>query len=487
MVSLEIHSSGRRRIFQILDEEFSIGSGADLPLNGPEVRERHVRCRLLESGLLVEPEGDVPRLYVNGKSTQGATLRHGDRLAVGTFLLVLVDDDEPAPFVKESWIPTEEEAAAALRSEEVEASGGLALRIELPEDKAAASKARPSAGKRPADPARRRPVGRPKELERKVRGAKDPLAASANKPVQVAASPARSAPVRPRAPERRLPARQSNNSWMVVAAVAGVGVLILLIVMAGGSGDESRKPKRDLVALAESQWSAGEPAAALRTIEMAIEKASGSRRAALQGKREAWQSALLRRADADEISAAQREYSNISRFVRDDLARASESRAANRELWRQCDSWITRYRSLVERHSQLQTAESQILGWRSSAQGLAAPESPDQAEDVLFRVDYLMRFPMRRYREVLESMESYLDRVDDTEGGVREVRKRLSEIRQGGPRWAASERQRAETRWQRGDREGAVGLLRQLVRNLPEEWAGEASTLLSDYSAQLGR
>ncbi|MEO0480865.1 MAG: FHA domain-containing protein [Planctomycetota bacterium] len=484
MPRLEVHTHDRRQVFQILDPEFVVGSGdsAELRLRGPYLVESQVRCRLLASGLFVEPDSGVPRLIVNGKPTQGATLTHGDTLAVGTNLLVFCGDDLPAPIVKPSMVPDEAAAESALRAE-ASASDGLALDIRLP-------------GTERAD-----------KVPTKVRGADvDPLSAGAKNAVSpkagskkpsaktVTAPTARAPSAAVRSAGRPVPRRSSGrasgggsggNNQIIVWTVLVVGVaLVLILAQAFGGGSEPQKDE-SLLELAQRQWQSGDHDAAFRTLSMAEESSRGDERSRIRALRDGWQYAMSREADQSEIDAARASHRLTTRFKSSFFDAANPKRSAARELLRQTSAWLTEYEFLAERHDDVRLWNGEIRNLRELALQHTSVDDVDTAEDVLYRVDYWMRFTNRRYRLAIETLEGWLRGGSEDEAGARRVRRRLDELQREGPTWLSERRREILQDHASGDAGPAISALRFLVDGgVPTAWLSDERSLLQSYESE---
>src|SRR5690606_5051727 len=89
MASLEIRGGRRRRVFQILDAEFSVGAGPDDALRIAEagIAAGELQIVAVGAGHRVTA-ADGATLVVNGRPSGPRLLLHGDRIRLGGVELV---------------------------------------------------------------------------------------------------------------------------------------------------------------------------------------------------------------------------------------------------------------------------------------------------------------------------------------------------------------------------------------------------------------
>lgn len=472
MPCLEIHSAERRRRFEILDAEFSVGgSDADqLRLRGPGIGAVALRCRRVGDGLDLVPSTPGGSLVVNGRERPApAALEHGDRVELGPFLLVFLLDGRPPPVIERSEIPAVR--AARARGE------GLDLRIDtVPAFDRSAAAGRSA---RSTPPVRAPIAGR--GARREVR--------TAPRPAPVVPAPSRPQPagVGRRSRSGRGPVRVAGMPrtvfvWNVMLVAVLVGYLLYRWV---DRSPLSREPE-DLIGLARTQWGAGDAEQALATLRSAREQTTDPAEQAridqiAQGIRDAEQ----RLRDQPVVDRAREEFAVLERFVRTFLRDTPPPRPAARELVRRADDWLREFAAIAGRYDDVRGDVAAVEALRARYLPSAQLGDPDTAEDVLFAVDRLLSFRLRRYAEAITALQAFLASgapADD----ARRVEARLAALRTEGPEWLASRRQSIE-RLVASDRlPVAISELRVLVDGaVPADWLGDAPRRLAELEARL--
>lgn len=87
-----------------VDQERQIlgrGPGAELAFDDPSMSRQHVAIEFAGDGFRIRDLGSTNGLVVNGQTTAGAELKHGDRLGIGSHgfqYLVEEIDEEPEAY-----------------------------------------------------------------------------------------------------------------------------------------------------------------------------------------------------------------------------------------------------------------------------------------------------------------------------------------------------------------------------------------------------
>jgi hypothetical protein len=241
----------------------------------------------------------------------------------------------------------------------------------------------------------------------------------------------------------------------------------------------------DLIALAETQWSAGEQAAAYATLRSAEERArEAGDQDALRRIRS--QQAFFREAERTlaaqlEIRAARDGRNALERFESSFVVGAGDRRAAARELLRRCEEWQRRFSGLAEEHAEVATEADAVRALRERHLAAAAWGQPDIWSDVEFRVDRFIKRTPRRYRDALEALEAFTRAAETSEEDREKAATRAAELRIEGPEWFAERLRAIDERAAQGRLDTAVSELRFLVEEaVPQEWLGEAPERLRE-------
>ncbi|MGE0142199.1 MAG: hypothetical protein AB7I19_10095 [Planctomycetota bacterium] len=457
MDTLEIQRGARVVVFELLDAEFTIGDGPADSLVVSGVGPAALRVCSTPRGRRVEGAG----LVVNGKPVARRELRHGDRIEVGGVTIAYREADKP-------W-PVEPEPIG----------DGLDLRIDPIPAKGKGTPARqtaPPAGKPPASVA---PLGGRAQQAAPIRAS-----APVGKGRGRAERTDRTDDDRGDRGGRRDRRRSSGSPWLLWNLVLVVAVVAFVLIRSMSSGKIERDA-RDLLNLAHSQYRSGDGSAALATLGLALERdPDGETRSKIAALRKQIEDAAKLAADAPLVAAAERDHREIERFLEINLA-ADPTRPAAREFLRLCDVWLTTHARIADRNADLDRWRSGVKESRRRFEALAAMDTPDTADDVLFVASRCMRFEVRDYRRAIVALESWLSGADENSDGAKAVRTELQSLREKGPGWLAEHRAKIERMVDRGETQRAIMELKRLLDGprVPAEWLGDAASRLSQLEA----
>lgn len=422
---LEIRRGERCQVFELLDDEFTIGCGDGDRLRVLErgVGPHELRVTRGESGFRVRPDRDGARLVVNGVATKQRELRHGDRLALGGVTIAFREEGKP-------W-PVEPEPV----------TDGLDLKIG-PIAAVAPTRAKPRAGPHEA----RGPAPRDATLAARAR------------------------------------ARSAAPRWLWWNLLLVGGVLALLWVRSVVNAP--REPNAgDLVHLAESQHRSLDHEAALATLALAEERfPADPLRPRIEELRRTIRAAMERALDRPAIRRAQFDRDELARVIAFHLAKGPH-RPAARELHRLATAWLRNHAELAARSAEVDAMKREVEGWIATHGPAAALGEPDRVEDVVFAAERRLRFELRRYVEAIAILETWLGGAGATaaEADRRRVRELLAAWRTEGPVWVAGRRATIERMIEAGQRDRAREELATLVEGglVPTEWLGDAAARLA--------
>ncbi len=458
MPRLEIHDAVRRRRFEILDDAFTAGSaeGDVLRLVGDGIDPEHLafdhdaRGRVRVSAR--------PGALLNGEEIVKASLRHGDRIELGPFLVVFCMEGEESPQVAPEEIPAVRAARAAARAR----GEGLVLDI-----------AAPSAVPRSVPPLPRGRGGAGGAVARR-RGEAPRSARRDEAPESSGAA-------------RRAPRRRGMPTSMIVwNAMLVTGIVGWLIYRSFAAAPLVRDPE-DVIELAEAQWNSGHADEAYATLRAARDRADDqvARRKIDEAVRRLEQRAR-RLEDLARIRAARDALDELVGFANDWFRPATDKRPAAREVERRLRDWDERFAAVCKDYDE----GRRVLDASAELHAQVAPfhhlDEPDTADDVLFRSDRLTKLRLRRYRQAFEILEAWLAARGDAPG-VDRVRQELATLREQGPAWVEDQRAAIERMVQRDEIGRAVTTLRFLVDEaLPPEWLDTLPARLDQLQSRLG-
>ncbi len=335
-------------MYEILDDAFTIGSGeqADLRLREDGLAPLHIEMTRRPKGYRARAKG-TRTFRLGDQEVAQAELRDGDVLRIGD--LVLVYHDESAP----RELSTADRFAAA----------AVDLGI--------------------ANEWKRRDAAR-------VRG--DAMRDRATKRGRTGAKP---------------PGGMPRAVW-ASTLVAVAAVLLILVVELLSSVDATRSPA-DLVGLAETQLAQGQSARALDTLEIAGRNASDpALKARILDLRTRIETSLRRQADQDAIDRARVALQALLDFERVVVRREPTRRAVAREFVRNADAFLAAYGEVLGRHDDLRGEPGRVKELRDRHAPAAELDRPDDADDVLFAVDRMLRPTARPYRSAVARLDAYL-------------------------------------------------------------------------------
>lgn len=444
MARFKIFVDGEARLYDLLDEECSVGSATDCSLR-VDVEGVASRCaRIWREGdaVWIGP-ADGASLVVGGEAVEvRRRLWHGDKVELGPgAALEFVDPTARAP------APVRPAAPVIPAVPVIPA----APRIPAAPVMRAASIAIPSVGRE-----------RRARTERRERG-----------------------------PERKRPFDRppSRPAWHLFSGLIllGIAVVWILIRVAGGAG--GARSVEDLLALAEAQQARGNLQLALRTAETAIERADGDARllAAVLAFEAKARAALQLANDLGELDLARHAEANLKVFERSYLLAEPTNRAACREFVRLADRWESRYAQTCERYDESRPLVAVVAALRAKYAGPAALDEPDVADDVLFAALRATRLKRPRYREALERLDEFLAGQPSAPDAAR-VRTFREEQERAGRAWLEDQIQVLRRERERGRTDAVLAELRFMIdENLPVSWCAELEALDRQWRAESGR
>lgn len=440
MDTLEIRRGERCQEFELLDAEFTVGSGDDdrLRIKAPGITPCMLRFVRGEVGFRVESVESAATFRLNGVDVAKRELRHGDRIECGSVTIAYREEGKPWPVDPEP------------------VRGGLDLKIG----------AIPTTGRvAPAAPRRSRSkAGAPPRAASGRRGKREVT------------------PERER--ETRKPLRRrTQRPWLLWNLLLVVGVLAFVLIRTFGT--PGTNPAGDLVDLAESQHRNLDHARALATLDAAEEKSPDAPlQARIRALRTKIQAEIQRLTDLPAIRAAVASGREIERFVEIHLA-AGPSRPAARELIRLADAWRAEYGRTADRSEDVAASARSIDALRARSVAAAQLTEPDSATDVLFSAERLLRFERRRYVEAFGILEAWLAANPDSAPDRETVRARLDQMPAEGVPWFAARRAAIERMVDRKEFERAITELRAYVAGelVPADWLGDTADRLRQLEA----
>ncbi len=284
------------------------------------------------------------------------------------------------------------------------------------------------------------------------------------------AKPAPPPAAKPPAAERKR--RPTGNRARTLALTSGVvclSVAVVFALMQMSSGGES-SPEA-LLARAQRQVTLGHWEQARDTLAAA----NGQRTDAAPQKRfdelsTKVDAVLVRQADRVTLDNAESALRTLRSFERIYLPPdESPRRSAARELIRNTDRWLERFRETCERHEDHRADVAEVIAMRERYAPAADLDQPDNADDVLFRADYLVHLKRRRYREAVGTLTAWLDRSPGDPRAA-EVRAREQELRDRGRAWASTRLRRVDQMLERSMWDDARAEIEFLSEHGLPEW-----------------
>jgi len=199
---------------------------------------------------------------------------------------------------------------------------------------------------------------------------------------------------------------KSSSSLVPALAIAAVVVAVGFLVLNRLSDSTWPQTPQHYVDLARAQLENHRPERALASLAFALREATGETREAALALERDIKRRMVEQSRAQEAIAAREEAQSLLAFERRYLA--TPSRPAARECVRLCDAWLADYRELCGWHPDAKDLLPNIEQLRDRHAATAAPGTPDEAEDVVFAAEALLRFRWRQYRAAMERLDAFL-------------------------------------------------------------------------------
>ena len=372
MARLVIETEGRRRIYEILEDQITVGSDRDSQVRLPALRTPNEHLLLIRRGDTYRVAALHPgtAVRVNGDDVTEHTLRHGDRIEIADSVLMFLDEDQLAASSPPSSPSPEPQPPPPSMAELANAAAG---------ELGARPRARRSR-ERGQDPRRQR--------------------------------------VRRRSP--RDPRTLAMTSAFVCLAAAAVYYLIKT-----SPGRFSKSPE-SLLSLAEHQAQQGYIDRAIGTLQSALQmQPDSATRDAIERQLSNLQATLGRRADQGVLTNAATGFRNLEQFESAYLTRDPGHRPACRELVRKADTWLESYREICLKYEDEAKLVATVEAKRERYAPAARLTEPDTADDVMFLARSQVRVRgRRRYRDAVGVLDAFLARApgDPRAAEVREMR-----------------------------------------------------------------
>jgi hypothetical protein len=485
MPRLEIHRDGRVLVYDILEDELSIGRHESNAVRVDEDGVAGVHARLVRDGksFRVQDLCMDGRVRVNGVQTGDHALQSGDSIEVADAVrIVFFADGDGAmdPVGGEATGAGTERAAPARSPASKPVSGG-----ESPTPPPA-----PTATPTPVV-SRRRGGGAAGGAQRPRSGA--PKRGGA--PAAIAKTTAAGVRVRPRsgassgargadgdAPQPRPRRRNAPPGWVLgILAAPVIGILVMLVML---MLKEEGRTTAEWLAMAREQYAQRDLEHALGSLEMAASRQpTGSLKRELDELRIELNKAVARRAQRIDYERAVTARARVLQFERTYLHDRDGGRPAARELLQEIAAWNDEYRDLcmrIEGGSEIVESVDRIeAAWRD----VAAPDEPDTAQDVEFRIQRRTYMRPRRDREALALLAEAEAKGTLSAARASELRREILSDAEG---MRDARLEAIERMWGRDQRDRALEELRFLVEEgLPETLVEPARALLAEYERQL--
>lgn len=251
---------------------------------------------------------------------------------------------------------------------------------------------------------------------------------------------------------------QTRSSLAPALAVAAVVVAVGYLAFERLSRSTWPQTPQHYVDLARAQLENHRPERALDSLAFALKEASGDTRAeALELERDI-KRMLVERSRGQDVIAARDELRSLQSFEQRYLA--PPQRPAARELVRLCDRWLDDYRELCGWHPDADGLLPAVEALRARHEAAAAVATPDEAADVVFAAEALLRFRWRQYRAAIARLDAYAQQHPG-DASVAAARARL--IADGGP-WLEARLRDVDALLSRNDAAGA----RRAMHNLEQ-------------------
>jgi len=420
---------GARRVYEILDDEFTVGRGDDSGVRLRDDQIEAVHLRLSRRGLAFRVAAATPtaKFTINGEPGQKHTLCHGDRIEIGSSSL-LFENDEPAerppagdtkrrlPAARRETEPAAAKSFAEL-AEEV--SGGLGV---------------------PLQPARKRARSKPAGLPPVLR-----------------------------------------VSAIVLASAIGV-VVIAFIVKDSHFGESDAA----LLNLAQHQAEQGQLDRAIGTLDKALERATDeSIRGNIETLSDTLRKRLERSSDATALANAATVLRGIEEFERVYLKKDPSQRGPARELVRKSRRWLADYAKLCGKYEDRAELVATVEGEIAKYQEVALLSEPDTAADALFAANYLVHLKHRRYREAIARLDAFLANAGDTD--TSEVEELQAKLREEGQDWVEMILRRLRRMIQLGSLTDARSDLEFIEAEGLPEWSSKIAEVRQELEREQAR
>jgi hypothetical protein len=455
----KIIAGGQARLYDILDDALTAGSAVHnaIRLEHDDVAEVHVKVWRAEDGVWVGAVATAP-LRVNGAPAARHRLRHGDRVELGAHCAL--------EFIDAAAKPTAPKAAPAASR---------------------ASKPAPSPAVSPPAAPRRQPTAAPP-----VRSA---AAAEHKGEVKlVVPSAAREARERRSTRAHREEQRAQRHApagprWHLITGLLLLSAAVVWVGAKLVSTSVGVKSAEDLLALAETQLTRGNPQAALQTAQTAAARSDASeelrrRITAFEGKiKQAAQVA----ADAPVLDLARQGLENLKVFEKSYLSATPTARPACREFVRIADAWHQRYATTCERYPDSQGLVQEAAALRARYAAHAQLDEPDNVDDVMFAARRATRLKRPRYRDAIAGLDAFLAKGGDAAVLARATTYR-DELTQAGRAWFEAQLERMQREFDRGRSDAVLSEAEILLAEcVLEEWKPELQAKVTRWKQQSGR
>ncbi len=462
MSSFEIHSGDKKVVYQILEEELTIGShpSNQLRVQGEGVAGCHLKLRREDGVISLEDMLTASKFRVNGRVRDSHVLEHGDFVELGSSILVYLEAGQPKPLFRR---PKHIDEAGAVKP--------VVESIEFVDDEDLGDSESPdSGGDVPMDP----------------------VAARLNiqdvpKLPQSGGRRAAASSIESRSSHRRTPLRRQQSGapqWILFSSLVTLTALVALVLIRWTQDAEFEKDPSDLLMLARSQNDQGHMQRALATLSVAERSSPDPATAKLiAALRKRIGTAIQKQADIAMLAQAEMQLKPVVDFEKRYLRDTPDHRPACREMLRLANEWLANYGDLCRKYEEYIGFANQVDGMRSRYTASARLGEPDDLDDVLFSSARRSRFNPRHYREAIGILDAWLLKNPE-DGRVTELQVLREQFVVDGRKWVARKVRMATGLAETGQRAAAISELRFVIDTgaLPE-WTEAAVSKLAELEA----
>lgn len=455
MARFEFTTPSGSSSYEITDEFVTIGSdaGNHLRVNDPAVAPVHLRLIHVQNGYRLELANAEQKVKVNGEECVARALKPNDRIQIGGTTLTFLDERAASPAPQQAQPQRRPQATApqqapAVAPQQPRRAPPAAAGHSAPAHRAAGHHAAGHHGHHAAGhhAGEHHAGGHHGHHKRKEK-------------------------------------RPEWIKWVMWGSLSFVLLLVALKLLGAGEYYREVASPQYWLETAKTHLAAGEFSRALdscKSAEMHDPDAETLRH--IEELRKQINAKILRDKDQSNLTLAKNSLTAMEEFEKAHLG-IEQPRPAARELARNAQAWLKNYSEVVSRYPDAAQDVGKVQSLYNRFAPIAQLEKPDDADDLLFKVERLMSVPPPLYYQALKEIDGYLAAHPNDKRGPK-----LRARRDGIVSTARAEydRHEAEARRLLGSRAFAAArqelkLMRDAIAD--DDWAKNADAIERDITA----